>query len=150
MTVKEALAFVEESGMVLESAQGPLANLAEQIAGEELRGSWWAHKRSREIFTITRAVRDSGQVLVCRLVEGKITYVHRRLWPALVRIAGRIPKVQITAIREVHTQDGKHKVEETPFPRWVPEEVQRQASELTEEEATAILRDFVPSVLGWN
>jgi len=150
MTAKDALAFVEKSGIVLESAQGPLANLAEQIAGEELRGSWWAHKRSREIFMVTRAVRDSGQVLVCRLIEGKITYVHRRLWPALVRVSGRIPKGQLTAIREIHMESGKHKVEETPFPKWVPEEVLRQAQDMTEEQATAMLGDFVPALLGWS
>ncbi len=150
MTIKEALTFVEENGIVLESAQGPVSNLAAKIAAEELRGSWWAHKKAREIFVITRAVRNSGDVLVCRLIDGKVTYVHRRLWPALVRVAGKIPKIQLAAIREVHLENGKHKVEETPFPHWVPVEVQGQAAELAEDEATAMLGNFVPAVLGWS
>jgi hypothetical protein len=150
MTIKEALTFVEENGIVLESAQGPVSNLAAKIAAEELRGSWWAHKKAREIFVITRAVRNSGDVLVCRLIDGKVTYVHRRLWPALVRVAGKIPKIQLAAIREVHLENGKHKVEETPFPYWVPVEVQGQAAELAEDEATAMLGNFVPAVLGWS
>ena len=30
------------------------------------------------------AVSDtSGDVLVCKLVSGKVTFVHRRVWPAL-------------------------------------------------------------------
>ena len=54
------------------------------------------------------------------------------------------------AIREVHTQGDKHKVEETPFPHWVPEEIQLQAQALTEQEAAMILGHFVPAVLQWN
>ena len=150
MTVREALAFVEENGIVLESAQGPVTNLAAKITAEQLRGSWWAHKRAREIFVITRAVRDSGEVLVCRLIDGKVTYVHRRLWPALVRIAGKVPKVQLAAIREVHLESGKHKVEETPFPYWVPVEVREQAEELDEDEAAAILETFMSAAWGWS
>lgn len=42
------------------------------------------------------------------LVEGKITYVHRRLWPALIRLAAESGRDRLTAIREVHTASGKH------------------------------------------
>jgi hypothetical protein len=34
-----------------------------------------------------RASFAAADVLVCRLVAGKITYVHRRLWPAVHRLA---------------------------------------------------------------
>lgn len=37
----------------------------------------------REIFGLTRVVRRSPEIVTCRLVDEKITYVHRRLWPAL-------------------------------------------------------------------
>jgi hypothetical protein len=148
MTIKEALTFVEEHGVVLESAPGPVPNLAEQIAAENLRGSWWSHRRARDIFVTTRAVRDSGEVLVCRLIEGKVTYVHRRLLPALVRMAGRIPKAQLAAIREVHLESGKYKVEETPFPYWVPEDVMCQAQELTQDQAARMLKSSVPVLSG--
>ena len=36
-------AWVREQGIVLQSARGPLPNLAEWIAGEPIRGSWWGH-----------------------------------------------------------------------------------------------------------
>ena len=150
MTIREALAFVEEHGIVLESAEGPVPNFAEQVAAEKLRGSWWAHKKAREIFTMTRAVRNSGDVLVCRLIDGKVTYVHRRLWPALIRMAGKIPKAQLAAIREVHLENGKHKVEETPFPYWVPVEVRGRAEELGEDEAAAMLGTFISAAWGWS
>src|SRR3990172_13285839 len=82
MTPKEALAFVKTNGVVLESGRGSVPSLAEAVACGPIRGSWWAHPKGNDIFLCSRAVRQSPDVLVCRLVGGKVTYVHRRLWPA--------------------------------------------------------------------
>src|SRR5438876_7163852 len=41
MTPKQALSFVKTHGIVLESARGPVPNLAETIAGQPISGSWW-------------------------------------------------------------------------------------------------------------
>jgi hypothetical protein len=68
-------------------------------------------------------------------VSGKITYVHRRLWPALVRLAKRFPAADLAQIREVHTASGKHVLEEIRFPDWVPAAVAARALELDEERA---------------
>ena len=135
MTPAEALAFVCTHGLVLESGTGPVPSLVAAIAGEPIRGSWWGHARGREIFAVTRAIRDSPDVLVCRLIDGKITYVHRRLWPALVRLSEQFPDTHLTQIREVHTASGKHLVEESRFPAWVSREVAAQASDLDEKSA---------------
>ncbi len=89
MTSRQALDFIRKHGIVLESARGPVPSLAEVVAGAPVGGTWWSHVKSNEIFGVTRAVRDSDDVLVCRLIQGKITFVHRRLWPALVRAAFR-------------------------------------------------------------
>jgi len=78
-------------------------------------------------------------VLVCRLVDGKVIYVHRRLWPALVRMAWRFPRRRLAAIVEVHTRTGRHRVKTRRFPDWVPEGVRRAAAHLREEEATSQL-----------
>src|SRR5271156_6041494 len=135
MTSAEALAFVHAHGLVLESGSGPVPSLVSAITGEPIRGSWWAHARGRELFALTRAIRDSPDVLVCRLIEGKITYVHRRLWPALVRLSGRFPHSNLAQIKEVHTASGKHALVESRFPEWVPREVAAQASDLDEQSA---------------
>ena len=139
MTPKQAVAFVKTNGVVLESGRGPVPNLAEAIAGERIRGSWWAHPKGHGIFLCTRTIRKSADVLVCRLVGGKVTYVHRRLWPALVRLADRFDAGRLAAIREVHTAPGKHKVDITPFPDWVPGEVISAAEELDGEDAASAL-----------
>jgi hypothetical protein len=139
MNAKQALAWVRKSGIAVESARASVPSLAQVVAGEPLRGSWWAHPKRNEIFLLSRAIRRSPDVLVCRLVDGKITYIHRRLWSALVRSAGRFSKHRLAAVKEVHTSAGKHKLLVTPFPKWVPNEVLRAAQKVTEKEAASQL-----------
>jgi hypothetical protein len=138
-----ALAFVDEHGVVLESGRGPAPSLVEAIAGEAIRGSWWGHPKGRTIFRATRAVRDSADVLVCRLLGGKITYIHRRLWPALVRLADEIGPARLDAIREEHTKSGAHKLVTMAFPQWVPTEVRKAAEKLSEVEARRQCGDWL-------
>ena len=145
MTARQALAFIRKHGVVLEAARGPGPSLAEVIAGAPVRGSWWSHPKSREIFAVTRAIRGSDDVLVCRLVGGKITFVHRRMWPALVRVADRLPSDHLSQVREVHTRSGRHVTEEVPFPDWVPSTVRAAARRLSEEAALADLAPWIKS-----
>ena len=143
MTAAEALAFVEEHGVVLASAKGPVPRLTEVIAGEPIKGSWWGHPKGQQIFAILETVTDSEDVLVCRLVKGKITLVHRRLWPALVRLADHFSPDQIAQVQQEHTASGRHVNKEVPFPRWVPEAVIKEAKSMSEAEAIAALGEWV-------
>ena len=135
MTAKQVLAFIETHGLVLASAQGPVPRLAEAIARGPIKGSWWAHPESHKIFSALQAASESRDVLVCRLVNGKVTFVHRRLWPALVRVAKRFPPERIAQVHEEHTASGRHAVSEVAFPDWVPADVARRAKALSEEQA---------------
>ncbi len=139
MTSEEALNFLETHGVILESARGPVPSLAAAVAGDDFRGGWWGHPKGNEIFLLTRAVRRSPDVLVCRLVQGKITYVHRRLWPALVRLGEELPPERLAAVEEIHTASGSHEVRETPYPDWVPPEIVEEAKGLSRNEAVAEL-----------
>jgi len=94
MTTKQALAWAEECGIAVESAHGDFPSLTEFITGESLKGSWWGHVKGPEIFRLSRAIRQSPDILTCRLAAGKITYVHRRLWPALIRLADEFPRAK--------------------------------------------------------
>ena len=128
---------------MLLSARGPAPSFAERVAGGRIRGSWWAHPRGRDIYRLAEAVEDSGEVLMCRLIEGKVTWVHRRLWPALVRLADRLPREGLARVWSEHTASGAHRRREIPFPDWVPEEVRASAKDLTataaEEQLAAVL-----------
>jgi hypothetical protein len=139
MTPRQGLAFVRRHGIVLQAARGPVPSLAEAIAGEPIRGSWWAHPKGKEIFRVADAITESDDVLVCKLVDGKVTYVHRRLWPALVKLAARFPRERLAKIWEEHTSTGAHRARSLPFPRWVPEEVRTEADALSSAKAEALL-----------
>jgi hypothetical protein len=108
MGPKQALAFVEQHGIVLMSAKGPVPSLAEVIAGQPFRGSWWSHPKAHAMFAVFEFLRDAPDVLTCRIVAGKVTFVHRRLWPALIRLAERWGAQALAAVREEHTATGQH------------------------------------------
>jgi hypothetical protein len=129
------MAVLREDGMLLAAAKGPIPNVADLVAGEPIHGSWWAHPRSHEIFAVLNELADSPEVVRLRLVRNKITFVHRRLWPAMVRLSDRFPARALTAIVEEHTASGAHRNVEIPFPDWVPPEVIRDADLLTVHEA---------------
>jgi hypothetical protein len=135
----DPLDWVCEQGVVLQSARGPLPNLAEQIAGEPISGSWWGHSSGHEIFAVLTRLLDSSDVIATRLVNGKIALIHRRLWPALVRVADRFPAERLAAVDEVHTPSGAHRTIEIPFPEWIPAEDLDAAALLSVDQALALL-----------
>ncbi len=135
----DPLAWVCEQGIVLQSARGPVPNLAEQIAGEPIRGSWWGHPAGREIFAVLNRLLASEDVVATRLIEGRVTLVHRRIWPALVRVADRFPAERLAAVDEQHTATGAHQTVEVAFPGWVPPEDRAAATLLSVDEALAQL-----------
>ena len=139
--VAEVKAALVERGVLLESARGPIPNVAELIAGEPISGSWWAHPASHAIFAAINAVAASPDVVRLRLVNGKVTLVHRRVWPLVVRLSAIIPPDWLASIEEHHTASGAHRKVETPFPEWVPAEAIEAAAQLTEEQALDELPD---------
>jgi hypothetical protein len=147
MTTRGALAFIRKHGIVFEAAQGAVPSLATAIAHEPIHGRWWSHPKAHAIYRITQAVRDSEEVLVCRLVDAKVTFIHRRLWPALVRVASQLPAEGLAQVKEVHTESGRHIATTTPFPQWVPSEVFAAAQKSTEEEAIRQLEECAGWVL---
>jgi hypothetical protein len=146
MTPKQALAFVKKHGVVLQAARGPVPSFAEHVAGGPIRGSWWSHSRGHEIFELATAVCESGDVLVCKLVDGKVTYVHRRLWPALVKLAARFDKAQLAKVDNEHSSSGAHRSTSTPFPKWVPNDVRDAAIRISLEEAEQLLAAILAGV----
>src|ERR1019366_1955308 len=134
-TAEEVFAFVRDHGVVLVSARGTAPRLTEAIVGGPIKGSWWAHPQSHQIYAILQAVTESDQVLVCRLINGKVTLVHCRLWPSLVRLANRFAPGQLAQVREEHRPSGRHVSREVAFPQWVPPEVLEQAKTIGEAKA---------------
>lgn len=143
MNDQEALAFVERHGIVLQAAHSSVPNVAEAIAGERIRGSWWGHPKGKEIFRVVKVIGDSPDVLVCKLVEGKITYVHRRLWAALIKLAARFREEQLAKVWDEHTASGAHQLKLEPFPTWVPQEIMKEAKVMSIAEAENMLSQWL-------
>jgi hypothetical protein len=69
--------------LLLHDAKLPSATAC--IAGEAIGGSWWGHPKGKLIFeTLTRVEDTIGWA---KLVLGKETLIHRRLWPELIAVA---------------------------------------------------------------
>jgi hypothetical protein len=137
---------VKRHGVVLQAARGPVPSLAEVIAAGRIRGSWWGHAKGRVIFRATRAVSESPDVLVCKLIDDKVTYVHRRLWPAFVKLSRRFAKERLAKVWDEHTETGAHVLRQIPFPAWVPRDVMEEAARLSPLEAERVLS----KVLAWK
>jgi hypothetical protein len=52
-----------------------------------VRGSWWGHPLGHTIFATGEALFHHRDVLLAKLVSGKATWIHRKLWPALLAAA---------------------------------------------------------------
>lgn len=143
MNAEAAMAFVQRHGIVLVSAKGPAPRLTEAIAGEPIKGSWWAHGKSHQIFAVLQKLEDCPDILVCRFIAGRVTFVHRRLWPAIVKLANHFHPDQLAQIRQEHTPSGKHVNHLTAYPKWVPAETREEARRLTTQEAEVLLKGFI-------
>ncbi len=143
--VARALAFIEAHGVVLASARGAVPRLIDAIAGETIVGNWWSHPKANAIYAVLERASAAPDVLACRLVDGKVTLVHRRLWPALVRLADRFAPERIAQVRNEHTPAGRHVAQHVPYPEWVPSDVQGEAAHLGDDEAAAAIGAWIPA-----
>ena len=113
--------------------------MAELVAGERIAGSWWGHPKGHQIFAELEAL--DARRRADAFGNGKVTLVHRRLWPALARLADRFPAQRLAVLHEEHTASGAHRVHEQPFADWVTPDIAEEARQLTEAEAFAQLPD---------
>jgi len=88
---------LQSSGLLLES-DAALPSVASLVAQEPIRGSWWGHPRGHAIFQANEQLAAHPDVVACKLVSGKVTYVHRSLWPALFAVANSREPWQLTRI----------------------------------------------------
>jgi hypothetical protein len=133
------LAWIREQGVVLQSARGPVPNVAEFIAGEPIRGSWWGHPAGKEIYAVLSELEDRLDLVSTRLINRKITLLHARVWPSVVRVSDELGVERLAAIHSEHTASGAHHSFEVAYPSWVPAAALLEATSLGVEEAFANL-----------
>lgn len=76
---------LKEFGLLLET-DSKLLSVSSLVAAEPMRGSWWAHPRSHQIFAVLQQLADHKDILTTRLISGKVTFVYRKLWPDVVSV----------------------------------------------------------------
>ena len=92
MKAKESAAFgqalgeLQSSGLLLAS-DVTLPSVAGLVAEAPLRGSWWAHPQAHAIYRVAKQLAAHPDVLTAKLISGKVTFVHRRLWTSLFAVA---------------------------------------------------------------
>src|SRR5688500_14247410 len=75
----KVFAQLREDGFLLLS-DSSLPSVSGIITGEKLRGSWWSHKRAQVIFDVCEMLDVRGDVLIMKLISGKVTFIDRELW----------------------------------------------------------------------
>lgn len=135
MSYRSVVTELERHGLLLQQDKSVMSVVG-LITGEVLSTSWWSHPRAQEIFTTLQ--RLESVALPTRLVAGKVTLVHRKLWPALLTVAtsnepwqrdvanATAPKViqerLLAVAKEVHTESGRHEVVFEPWRTWAKRE----------------------------
>jgi hypothetical protein len=88
--VPEKLVRIEKEfariGLLLQHDRD-LPSFTTLVVGRPVAGSWWGHRRGREIYRLLEEFQLRSGKLSAKLVNGKLTYVHKRLWPAFLELA---------------------------------------------------------------
>jgi hypothetical protein len=113
---------LEPSGLLLVH-DNDLPAATTVITGDNVRGSWWGHKKGNLIYAVLENPGDDFEY--CKLIKGKDTLVARPLWAALAAIGLSRQAWQVVGLG--------------PAGRWVWEQVQARGvvsqRELAEEKA---------------
>jgi hypothetical protein len=111
---ERVLALLAETGLLL-TQDKTLPNVVSTVTGETPRGSWWSHPKGREVFAVLSELADHEDVLLTKLLLGKDTFVHRRLWPALLAVGSAQEPWQLKGLSVVARRLRK-KVEDSRTP----------------------------------
>jgi len=94
---RQVLDTLQSLGLLL-LTDARLPSAAAILAGETISGSWWSHPRAREIFIGLNKLEAHPDVLITKLVSGKVTFLHRELWSDLLSIAAARERWQMRGL----------------------------------------------------
>jgi hypothetical protein len=82
----DILVALSKAGLLLNQDKR-LSNVVTLLTGEAVGASWWSHPKGRLIFAVLSDLSEHPDVLFTKLLNGKVTLIHRKLWPAFLSIA---------------------------------------------------------------
>jgi len=83
---QKIFAALKDYGLLLVSDRA-FPSVAGLIAGSPIKGSWWSHPLAHTIFGVNEVLEDHKDVLITKLIDGKVTFVHRTVWPYVFAVA---------------------------------------------------------------
>ena len=85
MKLKDLLERLQEFDLLLDT-DPKFPSISGLVAGSSVRGSWWAHPQAHEMFGLACELRSHPDVLMVKLISGKVTLIYRPLWPAVFAV----------------------------------------------------------------
>jgi hypothetical protein len=85
MTIEDLLERLQEFDLLLDT-DPKLPSVTGLVVGDTRGRSWWAHPQAKQMYGLSCGLRDHPDVLMVKLISGKLTFIHRPLWPAIVAI----------------------------------------------------------------
>ena len=98
-STKQVLEILSEKGLLLLQDK-QLPNVVSIVTGQTLRSSWWSHAKGQLIFNVLSELSEHGDVLFLKLLAGKVTLIHRQLWPALLTIVAKVAPWQLHGLSD--------------------------------------------------
>lgn len=86
ITAEDVLDYLRKVGVLLETDRR-FPSITGIMVREAIKGSWWSHPMANEIYLLSQRLIHHPDTIFLKLLSGKATYVHRRLWPELIAIA---------------------------------------------------------------
>jgi hypothetical protein len=80
-----AVDALKRHGLLLESDPN-LPSVVSLVIGRPIKGGWWGHPSGGAIYAEANRLADRPDVLLVKLLGGKVTFVARELWPHLLTI----------------------------------------------------------------
>jgi hypothetical protein len=72
-------------GLLLES-DSKLPSVVTLVAGKPIAGSWWGHPSGGAIYREVNKLADRSDVVLLKLLNGKVTFVLNTFWPHVYAI----------------------------------------------------------------
>lgn len=86
MAAKKFRDWARQHQITMSSPTLGVPSLVDEIAGPDVKGSWWSHPKGVAIYNTSQALIHDSAVLALKLVRGKITFVHSDTLPLLLRV----------------------------------------------------------------
>jgi hypothetical protein len=95
----EVESALERYGLLLEHDK-LLPSVTRIVAGEPIAGSWWGHPLGHQIYALLGELEQRSGALSTKIINGKVTYVHPRLWPAFLAVAAAEPEARVARVSQ--------------------------------------------------